>query len=135
MENNQLPFHLQLHYERILRGWSQADVAEKVGSDVKSVGRWESGSGLPRPYYRRKLYEIFGKNAETMGLLEQSSHTTLPPVSTRAALSANGAESVAPEDADEAPPYMHTQMDWGEAPRPTTVYGRVDECTQLQGWI
>ena len=70
MENQQ-PFHVRLRYERELRGWSQADIAQKVGSDVKTVGRWESGSSLPRPYYRQKLYEVFGKNAQDMGLLEQ----------------------------------------------------------------
>ncbi len=38
-----LPFHEQLRYERELRGWSQADLAEKVGCDTKTIGRWESG--------------------------------------------------------------------------------------------
>lgn len=30
------PFHLQLRYERQLRGWSQADLAARVGSDPKA---------------------------------------------------------------------------------------------------
>ena len=34
-----LPFHQLLKYEREQRGWSQADLAEKVGSDTKTVYR------------------------------------------------------------------------------------------------
>lgn len=38
-----LPFHERLRYERELRGWSQADLAEKVRCDTKTIGRWERG--------------------------------------------------------------------------------------------
>ncbi|MDQ6660023.1 MAG: helix-turn-helix domain-containing protein, partial [Chloroflexota bacterium] len=65
----QLPFHQQLRHEREVRGWSQADLAAKVGSDVKTVSRWESGKRLPRPYFRQLLSELFGKDAEELGLL------------------------------------------------------------------
>ena len=61
-----LPFHEQLRYERELRGWSQADLAEKVRCDTKTIGRWESGDRFPRPYHRQSLCEIFGKNAELL---------------------------------------------------------------------
>ena len=136
---NQLPFHLQLRYERELRGWSQADVAKKVGSDVKTVGRWESGLGVPRPYYRQKLYEIFGKNAQAMGLLGQSTHTTnLPFVSTRSALPTDDIEILTARVVgivEEASSSMQRQEDWGEAPHSTTVYGRMDERARLLGWI
>ncbi len=136
---NRLPFHLQLHYERELRGWSQADVAEKVGSDVKTVGRWESGLSIPRPYYRQKLYETFGKNAQTMGLLEQSTNTTaLPSVSTGNTSSTDDVEAMTArvsEIVDKVPSPMQHQEDWGEAPRPMAVYGRVDERAQLRAWI
>ncbi len=61
--------NLRLKRERELRGWSQADLAEKVGCDTKTVGRWESGDSIPRPYHRQPLCEIFGKNAEELGLI------------------------------------------------------------------
>ena len=61
--------NLRLKRERELRGWSQADLAEKVGCDTKTVGRWENGDSIPRPYYRQPLCEIFGKNAEELGLI------------------------------------------------------------------
>src|SRR5947209_18368488 len=65
-----LPFYERLRYERERRGWSQADVAEKVRCDTKTVGRWESGERLPRPYHRQALCELLGKSAEELGLLQ-----------------------------------------------------------------
>ena len=59
-------FHEQLRYERERRGWSQADVAEKVGCDAKTVGRWENGERFPRPHHRQALCQLFGKNAEEL---------------------------------------------------------------------
>ena len=59
-----LPFHEQLRYEREKRGWSQADLAEKVRCDTKTVGRWESGDSIPRPYHRQALCEIFESEAD-----------------------------------------------------------------------
>lgn len=73
-----LPFHVQLRYERERRGWSQADVASKVGSDPKTVGRWEHGKTLPRPYHRQVLCELFGKNAEEFGLVSEQSAIISP---------------------------------------------------------
>ena len=39
---------------RELRGWSQGDVAEKLGCDARSVGRWERGVVSPSAYYRQR---------------------------------------------------------------------------------
>ena len=61
--------NLRLKRERELRGWSQADLAGKVGCDSKTVGRWESGDSIPRPYHRQSLCQIFGKNAQELGLI------------------------------------------------------------------
>src|SRR5207248_7405276 len=66
-------FSQQLKRERELRSWSQADLASMVGTDPKTVNRWESGKRIPRPYLRRVLCELFGKSAEEFGLLEQHS--------------------------------------------------------------
>jgi WD40 repeat protein/DNA-binding XRE family transcriptional regulator len=64
-----LPFYKQLRHERKLRGWSQEDVASKVGCGPKTVLRWENGESLPHPYSQQRLCELFGKNAEELGLL------------------------------------------------------------------
>ncbi len=59
-----------LRRERELRGWSQARVAEEVGTTALNVGRWERGMSLPYPHFREKLCTLFGKDAATLGLLE-----------------------------------------------------------------
>src|SRR3989442_15895429 len=76
-----LPFHIQLRYERERHGWSQADIASQVGSDPKTVARWEGGKSLPRPYHRQALCELFGKNAEEFGLISGLGAITPPPLS------------------------------------------------------
>ncbi|HEY6541510.1 MAG TPA: tetratricopeptide repeat protein [Ktedonobacteraceae bacterium] len=58
-----------LKVERELRGWSQARVAEAVGTNTRTVIRWEQGQTIPYPYYRERLCALFGKNARELGLL------------------------------------------------------------------
>ncbi len=58
-----------LKVERELRGWSQARVAEAVGTNTRTVIRWEQRQTIPYPYYRERLCELFGKNARELGLL------------------------------------------------------------------
>lgn len=61
-----------LKAERELRGWSQAKVAEAVGTNVRTVIRWEQGQSTPYPYYREQLCILFDKNAKELGLLVQA---------------------------------------------------------------
>ncbi|MBO0792395.1 MAG: NACHT domain-containing protein, partial [Ktedonobacteraceae bacterium] len=65
-----LPFHLQLKHERERRGWTQADVANLLDVDTKTVNRWESGQSQPRRYQRPRLVQILEKSAEELGLLD-----------------------------------------------------------------
>ncbi|HLG64821.1 MAG TPA: helix-turn-helix transcriptional regulator [Ktedonosporobacter sp.] len=60
----------RLKQARELRGWSQAKVAEQLGTDATTVSRWERGLFSPTPYFREKLCALFGKNAAELGLLE-----------------------------------------------------------------
>ncbi|WP_201392744.1 helix-turn-helix domain-containing protein [Ktedonobacter sp. SOSP1-85] len=80
-----------LRVERELRGWSQARVAEDVGTSTRSIVRWEQGEVLPQPYYRERLCALFGKNALELSLqppLEESVLFEEPlPVQPRAFLS------------------------------------------------
>ena len=76
-EEKRPSFHMQLKYERVRRGWSQADIADKLGCDVKTVGRWERGERLPGPYHRQALSQLFSKTVETFGLLEDKPLQTL----------------------------------------------------------
>jgi len=64
----QLPERLK--YERMQRGWSQARVAELIGTDAGNVSRWERGRSSPSPYFRERLCHLYEKNAQELGLLE-----------------------------------------------------------------
>jgi len=41
-------FGRKLTAERRRRGWTQEQLAEKLGVDLKSVQRWESGAAAPK---------------------------------------------------------------------------------------
>ncbi len=60
-----------LRDERIGHGWSQQDVADKVGTTPNNVGRWERGETVPGPYFRQHLCEVFGKSPSELGLIEE----------------------------------------------------------------
>ena len=44
----------RLRRARSLKGWSQADLAEQVGTSFEIVSRWERGVTIPSPYYRER---------------------------------------------------------------------------------
>ncbi|MBX5459427.1 MAG: helix-turn-helix domain-containing protein [Thermogemmatispora sp.] len=64
--------NLRLRHEREMRGWSQARVAEAIGSSEKNVSRWERGVSSPQPYYRERLCQLFGKSARELGFVEEA---------------------------------------------------------------
>lgn len=59
---------LLLRQERERRGWSQSELAERIGTNQVSISRWEKGIVTPTPYFRQKLGELFGKSLEELGL-------------------------------------------------------------------
>jgi WD40 repeat protein/DNA-binding XRE family transcriptional regulator len=64
-----------LRRERELRGWSRTYVAEQLGVDVMTVGRWERGERFPQPDHRQKLCALFEKNAQELALLPETPNT------------------------------------------------------------
>ena len=74
--------------------------------------RWESGTICRQPLYRRRLCELFGKNAEEFGLLNEPQEQ---------------------EAGNASLPRLHE--DWGEAPRDRQCYGRDQELARLEQWI
>jgi transcriptional regulator with XRE-family HTH domain len=62
-------FQSILKSERVQRGWSQADVAGKIGSDPKTVGRWERGVTFPGPYMCQQLSKLYEKSLPELGLI------------------------------------------------------------------
>jgi transcriptional regulator with XRE-family HTH domain len=70
MEKNSSWQH-KLKHERQVRGWSQEDVATRIGSDPKTVGRWERGLTFPSPYFQQRLIDLFGKDAQALGFIDE----------------------------------------------------------------
>ena len=58
--------------------WTQAQLAEKIGTTDKNVGRWERGETSPSLYYCQRLCEVFHLSPEELGLMEEDS-TLRPP--------------------------------------------------------
>src|SRR5438552_14848915 len=70
----------RLRRARSLKGWSQADLAEQVGTSFEIVSRWERGVTATSPYYRERLCAVLGQTAGELGLLRSrpDAFTPLP---------------------------------------------------------
>ena len=71
----------RLRRARHLKGWTQSELAERLGSDFETVSRWERGFTVPNAYYREKLCGILGKTAEELGLILDLQEPLLPHTS------------------------------------------------------
>jgi transcriptional regulator with XRE-family HTH domain/dipeptidyl aminopeptidase/acylaminoacyl peptidase len=60
----------RLREERLRRHWSQQELADKLGTTVVSIKRWERNITNPSPYFRLKLISLFDKSATELGLLD-----------------------------------------------------------------
>ncbi len=135
------PFSQQLRYERELRGWSQADVAEQIGTDPKTVQRWESGKRLPRAYLRQELCKLFGKNAEEFGLItkmtppEQPSQAIPETMGLSRFHAPDLSEEMAVSDKNNPSLSRPFHEDLGEVPSIEHFYGREYELETLREWI
>ncbi len=61
-----------LRREREQRGWSQAKLAELLGTSPLSISQWERGVYLPSPHFREKLCALFEKDAQALGFLTET---------------------------------------------------------------
>ena len=50
------------------RGWSQMDLAVRVGVDRSNVTRWENGAKNPSPGNRQRLADLFGVSVEAIAV-------------------------------------------------------------------
>ncbi len=69
-----MAFSQRLKYERELRGWSQAKLAQELGTTSISVSKWERGHALPSSHFREQLYTLFATDAQKMELLPDTNH-------------------------------------------------------------
>lgn len=60
------PVGQKLRQERERRSWSQQMLADKIGTTVLNINRWEHDKTLPQPYYREKLCNVFAMSAEEL---------------------------------------------------------------------
>ena len=57
-----------IHQLRQARGWSQLEVAVRVGVEQSTISDWERGQTIPRPRHLMSLAELFGVSIETIAL-------------------------------------------------------------------
>ena len=51
--------------ERLDRGWTQNDLADRLGVKQSTIAKWERKGALYRKTTRKKLAKVFGVNEET----------------------------------------------------------------------
>ena len=71
----------RLRRARSLKGWSQTELAEKIGTSFEMVSRWERGVTVPSPYNRRRLCAVLGQTSEELGLVRDARNSFTPPSS------------------------------------------------------
>lgn len=81
MADRRHPPNRLLSWERLQRGWSYEEVADRIrvemarlqeaetGLSANTVRRWETGERWPDPRYRKHIVVIFDKPATELGLL------------------------------------------------------------------
>lgn len=71
-------FHEILKYQREIRGWSQARMAEEIGTTPNRISAWERNISFPSAYFREKLCSQLDMDARELGLLtlEAPTHST-----------------------------------------------------------
>ena len=117
-------WHEKLHQERIRHGWTQKELADKIGSSSKTVGRWERGGQPPSLFFQQKLTKVLGKDAETLGFVPEP----------RKAPDKQG-----PVQGDNPARFsvasFFWQDDWGEAPYINGFCGRENELAEITHWM
>jgi predicted outer membrane repeat protein len=71
----------RLRQARSRRGWSQARLAEEVGTSFEMVSRWERGINMPSSYFRTRLCAALGTTDEELGLIQGHGEIPVPLVS------------------------------------------------------
>lgn len=72
-----MPARKELAEARMCRGWSQEDLATRLGMHRNTVSEWERGVKAPYPAHVKALCEIFGMSAEELGLTQHDTTSNL----------------------------------------------------------
>ncbi|MGH3611876.1 MAG: helix-turn-helix transcriptional regulator [Pseudonocardia sp.] len=54
---------------RVVAGYTQEGLAEALGVDRTTIGRWERGAQLPQPWQRPDLARLLGVTLERLDVL------------------------------------------------------------------
>ncbi len=92
MTERRYPPNRLLAWERLQRGWSYEELADRVraemvgcgegdtGLTANTVRRWETGDRWPEPRFRKHLVVIFGMTASDLGLLTADELAARPQI-------------------------------------------------------
>jgi transcriptional regulator with XRE-family HTH domain len=69
----------RLRRAREERHWTQAEVAQAIGTSSFTVSRWELGVQSPQPHFREKLCGLFGLTPAQLGLILEQPASAGPP--------------------------------------------------------
>ena len=91
--------NLLLRDAREERGWTQKDVADRIGAPHPlNISRWESGTAFPRSHYIEQLCLLFDKTPRELGLL--------PPASAGPGEAFREKTAQAPEEPSTGAPFL-----------------------------
>src|SRR5437764_2452818 len=68
----------RLRRARYLKGWTQSDLAEAVGTDFETVSRWERGTTMPSAYFREHLCRVLEQTPEELGFVQNLDESLAP---------------------------------------------------------
>ncbi|MEO6888192.1 MAG: helix-turn-helix domain-containing protein, partial [Ktedonobacteraceae bacterium] len=61
---SQTPARARLVEARKRQGWSQLELAQRLGTTRPNVSRWESGTTVPNTYFRGKLMTLLKMSSQ-----------------------------------------------------------------------
>ncbi|GHO88329.1 helix-turn-helix domain-containing protein [Dictyobacter formicarum] len=73
--SKQKTFSEIVKYQREMRGWSQARMAEELGTTPNRISSWERNVSVPSAYFREKLCSRLDMDAYELGLVMEPSPT------------------------------------------------------------
>src|SRR6266496_710647 len=76
IEDSSPNYGQRLRYLRKLKAWNQIHLASEVGTTPRSIMRWERGEALPELRFRQRLCELFGKDPEELGFIQEQVELT-----------------------------------------------------------
>lgn len=76
IENSSPNYGKRLRYLRKLKAWNQTRLANEIGTTPRSIVRWERGETLPEPHFQQCLCELFGKDPEELGFIQEQVELT-----------------------------------------------------------